>query len=213
MEELIEIDGTTVRVTLPDRGSMQRHPLLLVLDGRLHPGEWTAPLHAEGILPKMVTALVSGGAGIHNPATLLTEISKRAPLLENPSARWIVGTAHSGVTAIWALLNHPDLFGAAIGLSSSFEGIEGAPPLHSTILRNLEVRPALPEGVRLYADHGTIGLDECYEPYHRDLGAILRQKGWVDGKEFVTPRISRGSHDPASWQNRLGPALRWLAKR
>jgi len=213
VEELIEIDGTTVRVTLPDKGGMRRHPLLLVLDGRLHPAEWTAPLHAEGILPEMVTALVSEGAGIPDPATLLTEISKGTPLLENPSARWIVGTAHSGVMAIRALLDRPDLFGAAIGLSTSFEGIEGAPPLHSSMLRNLEDRPVLPGGVRLYADHGTIGLDECYEPYHRDLGAILRQKGWVDGKEFATPRISGGSHDPASWQNRLGAALRWLAKR
>jgi hypothetical protein len=67
--------------------------------------------------------------------------------------------------------------------------------------------------VKLFLDYGTTGLDECYEPYHRDAGAILRAKGWKDDREFRIARTARGSHDPASWRNRLDPALRWLAGR
>ena len=71
----------------------------------------------------------------------------------------------------------------------------------------------LPAGVKLFLDYGTLGIDECYEPYHRDAGAILRAKGWKDDREFRITRTVGGSHDPASWQNRLGPALNWLAGR
>jgi hypothetical protein len=81
------------------------------------------------------------------------------------------------------------------------------------MLRELEGRHSLPEGIRIHFDHGTVGLDECYEPYHRDLGAILRAKGWKDDREFRVTRAQGDSHDPASWRKRLGPALRWLTGR
>jgi len=81
------------------------------------------------------------------------------------------------------------------------------------MLRELEDRSSLPGSTRLYFDYGTVGLDECYEPYHRDLGAIFRSKGWEDDREFRIASITGGTHDPTSWRHRLGPALQWLALR
>ena len=213
MERNLKIDGTTLRVTLPEAATTRRHPLLLVLDGHLHPEAWTGKLHAEGILPPVITATVTDAPALPDPAALVAAIDREFPLLEAASARWIAGTAHRGISALASLLDHPEIFGAAACLSASFEGPDGAPPLHSPMIRNLEERPALPSGVRLYADYGTIGLDECYEPYHRDLASILRAKGWRDGKQFAVRKIPGGSHDSASWQDRLGEALRWLAGR
>lgn len=213
MERNLKIDGSTLRVTLPETAYTRRHPLLLVLDAHLRPEAWTGKLHAEGVLPPVITATVTDTPDVPDPAALVAAIAKDLPLLEAASARWLIGTSHRGIKAFASLLDHPEIFGAAACLSASFEGPEGAPPPHSPMLRELEEWPTLPAGVRLYADYGTIGLDECYEPYHRDLGSILRAKGWRDGEQFAVRKIPGGSHDPASWQDRLGEALRWLAGR
>jgi len=215
MSERLEIEDVKLRVETPPGYTAEgtrRHALLLTLTAGLQATEWTDRLHGEGILPEMIVVTVEEG-GAKNPAGLIPAIASRYRVLESPAARWICGAAHDGVAAFRAVLDHPEFVGAAACLSTSFEGAEGAPPPHSPMLRELESLTALPTGTRLCFDYGTVGLDECYEPYHRDLGAILRAKGWRDGKEFTVTRSTEGSHDPASWQSRLGPALRWLAGR
>jgi hypothetical protein len=215
MTERFEIDGVNLRAELPEAHATdgaRRYPLLLALTHSLDTKEWADRLHAEGILPEMILVTAEGGEE-SAPAKLLHGITARYRVLESPAARWICGAGHDAVTALRAVLDHPDLFGAAACFSTSFEGTEGAPPLHSPMLRELEGRHSLPEGIRIHFDHGTVGLDECYEPYHRDLGAILRAKGWKDDREFRVTRAQGDSHDPASWRKRLGPALRWLTGR
>ena len=189
-----------------------RHALLLTLDPGLPAAEIAARLRQEGILPPMIVAARAEGSRAE-AVELITHLSSTHRILESTEARWVCGTGHSAAEALRMVLSRPDLAGRAACLSTSFEGTEGAPPLHSRLLRELEERTDLPAGVKLFLDYGTIGLDECYEPYHRDAGAILRAKGWKDDREFRITRSTGGSHDPASWQNRLGPALRWLAGR
>jgi len=213
--EVIHLGDHAVRLLLPtsyEREGVRRYPLLLVLESTLDAGAWSEMLHAEGVLPEVIVATMQGK--VFNPTDTLLVLSRQLRLLEAPAARWIIGTAHTAVMAMNAVFDHPQIFGKGVFLSTSFEGVEGAPPLHSKILRSLEERSSLPsrEGEsRLFFDYGTVGLDECYEPYHRDLGGILRDKGWKQGREFEITRAVRGTHDAASWNARLGPALRWLA--
>jgi hypothetical protein len=218
--ETIEIGGKKFTVSLPPSYSREpasrRFPCLLVLTPGLKADTAVASLHAEGVLPEMLVAEITESdpaAPIINPVAMMTELAERFRLLDTPVARWIGGTGHDAITALRGILDHPEIFGAALCLSTSFEGVEGAPPPHSPMLLNLETKTTLPTGVRLYLDYGTVGLDECYEPYHRDLGAILREKGWKEGREFQINRHPGGSQDIASWQQRIIPALRWLAKR
>jgi len=217
MEREQNIGG--VKVRLPEgytTESSRRYPLLLVLGdiGLDSAAEWTDSLHAEGVIPGIIAAKSPMTiCEVSDPKAILATLAGRYRLLEAPAGRWICGTGHDGITALRAVLDHPDLFGRAACLSASFEGTEGAPPLHSPMLRELEGRSSLPEKTRIHFDYGTMGLDECYEPYHRDLASILRGKGWQDEREFRIVRAQGGSHDSASWQNRLGSSLRWLAGR
>ena len=215
--ETIKGNGN-VRVRLPESytpGGSRRYPLLLVL-GELQAEPWTTSLHEEGILPEMIVATaphLPDGETTSTPATLLTKLIAGYRILEAPAGKWICGAGHGGIVAMRAVLDHPEFFGCGACLSGSFEGMEMVPPLHSAILKDLEERNSLPGRNRIYFDYGTLGLDECYEPYHRDLGAILRAKGWRDGNEFTIHRAQGGSHDRTSWQARLGDSLRWLAGR
>jgi hypothetical protein len=201
-------------ISLPERyeSGTSRQALLLSLDPGLHAAEIAARLKGEGILPSMIVAARVAGSTT-GTADLITQLVSTYRILEAPEARWICGTGHSAAEALRFVLDHPDLAGRAACLSTTFEGAEGAPPLHSRLLRELEERVDLPAEVKLFLDYGTIGLDECYEPYHRDAGAIFRMKGWLDDREFRITRTVGGSHDSTSWQNRLAPALSWLAGR
>jgi hypothetical protein len=201
-------------ISLPEgyESGTSRHAFLLTLDPGLPAAEIASRLREEGILPTMIVAARAKGSTA-DAAELIAHLAYTYRILESPEARWVCGTGHSAAEALLLVLSRSDLAGRAACLSTSFEGAEGAPPQHSRLLRELEERADLPAGVKLFLDYGTIGLDECYEPYHRDAGAILRTKGWKDDREFRITRTMGGSYDPASWQNRLGPALRWLAGR
>jgi hypothetical protein len=203
-----------LRIFLPEgyESGAGRHALLLTLDPGLPVAEIAARLREEGILPPMIVAARSAGSTAEAPE-LIAHLVSTHRVLEAPEARWICGTGHTAAEALRLVLNRPDLSGRAACLSTSFEGTEGAPPMHSRLLRELEERADLPAGVKVFLHYGTTGLDECYEPYHRDAGAIFRTKGWKDYREFRITRTLGGSHDPASWQHHLGPALSWLAGR
>jgi hypothetical protein len=217
--ETITVGGKEVTVFLPrtySRTPVRKFPILVMLTPGLKAEEAIAELNEEGVLPEMIVAEVKAVATQSDPIdpiTITTVLSGHFRVLDSPAARWIGGTGHAAMTSFRALLDHPELFGAACCLSTSFEGVEGAPPPHSPMLLDLEERKSLPTGSRIFFDYGTIGLDECYEPYHRDLGAILRTKGWKDGVEFEIRRVPGGAQEIRSWQQRIGPALRWLARR
>jgi len=214
--ETITIQGTELSLFLPasyGQSLERKFPLLLMLTPGLKACASINALHGQGVLPEMIAAEVNSTSDTMDPIAITSVLGEHLRLLDSPSARWIGGAGHDAVPTLRALLDHPEIFGAACCLSTSFEGLEEAPPLHSAMLRDLEERTILPNDVRLYADYGTLGLDECYEPYHRDLGSILRSKGWKDGREFEIRQVPGGMHNPASWQKRLTPALRWLTAR
>lgn len=200
-------------ISLPEgyASRTQRYALLLSLDPGLPTAEIATRLREEGILPPMIVAARAKGSTAE-AVELIEPLVSTHRILEAPVARWICGTGHSATEALRLVLKRPDLARRAACLSTSFEGTEGAPPLHSRLLRELEETMDLPGGVRLCFDYGTLGIDECYEPYHRDAGAFLRAKGWKDDREFRITRTAGGSHDTASWSERLGPALCWLAE-
>jgi len=132
--------------------------------------------------------------------------------LARPEARILGGVSLGGLNTFFTFLRHPGVFRGYVGLSAAFEDVQGAPPAHSGQLLALADHKALPAGVRMYFDFGTHGLDECYDGYFRDLGCLLRERGWTDGEEFTIRHIEGGGHDEISWRSRLGDALRFVAR-
>jgi len=125
-------------------------------------------------------------------------------------SRVLCGGDLGALNSFYTAVHHPGVFGHFCCFSTAFEDVSDQLPDQSGQLIALENEPALPSGVCMYFDYGTEGLDECYEPYHRALGEILRAKGWKDGQEFEIRRIPGGTHDELSWRQRLGDALRFV---
>ncbi|MEO6054554.1 MAG: alpha/beta hydrolase-fold protein [Chthoniobacterales bacterium] len=195
--------------------------------------EWVMKLRSEGILPEAIVVGIchpKGGedeslrdrdlspqrAGADYAKFVTTELvpfmDTNYRTLANAGARTLGGANLGALSSLFTALHYPKVFSRIVCLSTSFEDVTQSLPAHSLQLQALEAA-TLPAGVRIYFDYGTVGLDECYEPYHSDLGSILRGAGWKDEREFVIRKIQDGSHDEISWRSRFGEALRFLAKK
>ncbi len=195
--------------------------------------EWVNRLAREGVMPEAIVVGVchpegyseenesrrdfdlspelGGAAYAEFVATeLLTHLDTHYRTLATPSARILGGSSLGGLISFYVAMQHPRAFGKFACLSTAFEDVSQRVPAQSGQLLAAEAAPVLPVGTRMYFDYGTCGLDECYDPYHRDLGAILRGKGWRDGREFSIVRVEGGTHDELSWRARWGEALRFL---
>lgn len=211
------------------------NPLTSAISGvDLAADEWVGILSAQGVMPESIVVGIchpegfsgdnhsmrdfdlspelGGAAYARFVATdLVAHMDAHYRTLASPDARVLGGTSLGALNSFYTALRHPGVFGNFLCLSTSFEDISQALPSDAAQLHALAVEPALPDGARMYFDYGTQGLDECYEPYHAELGSLLRQKGWVDGAQFVIRKVEGGTHDELSWRNRLGDALRFVA--
>lgn len=195
--------------------------------------EWVRVLNREHILPECILVAVChpdgftednldyrdvdlspelGGAAYANfmARELVGYIDSHYHTIARSEYRALCGSSLGALNAFYTALHHPGIFTKYACLSTAFEDVSDSLPKDSQQLLALENEPALPNNVRMYFDYGTEGLDECYEPYHRELGSLLRQKGWKDDDNFKIVRVPGGSHDEISWRFRFGDALRFL---
>lgn len=230
----VEVNRRFPVIVLHD-GDNVFNPLTSAVSGvDLAADEWVSLLASHGVLPESIVVGIchpegfseennsmrdfdlspelGGAAYAHFVATdLVAHMDAHYRTLPSPDARVLGGTSLGALNSFYTALRHPGVFGNFLCLSTSFEDLSQSLPPDSAQLHALKVEPALPEGVRMYFDYGTQGLDECYEPYHAELGSLLRQKGWKDGSQFTIRRVEGGSHNELSWRARLGEALRFVA--
>lgn len=197
--------------------------------------EWVKLLALEGVMPESIVVGICHPDGFGEENESLRDVdlspelggsayaafvaSELVPYLDthyrtdpSPLSRTLVGGSLGALNTFYTAIHHPGIFSKFACLSTRFEDVSNSLPEHSGQLQALESMATLPKETRIYFDYGTHGLDECYEGYHSELGAILREKGWKSGAEFLITRIADGSHGEISWRARFGAALRFLAK-
>ncbi len=197
--------------------------------------EWVRLLSRQGVMPEAIVVGVCHPEGFSETNETLRDFDLSPELggaayaqficrelvahldthyrtLPEPSARVLGGASLGGLISFYIAIHHPGVFGNFACLSTAFEDLSQSLPANSGQLLALAAEPALQEDIRMYFDYGTHGLDECYEPYHVELGTLLREKGWKSGQQFQITRVKEGGHDELSWRLRLGDALRFLAK-
>lgn len=211
------------------------NPLTSVFTGvDLAADEWVNLLSSRGIAPESIVVGIRhpdgfseedhplrdvdlspelGGAAYSRfvAGELVPHMDTHYRTLARPEARILGGVALGALNTFYTALTHPGVFANFLCLSTSFEDVSMSLPSESRQLNLLTTLTAPPVGTRMYFDYGTHGIDECYAPYHAELGSLLRQKGWKDGNQFVIRKIEGGTHDEISWRARLGPALEFLA--
>jgi len=214
-----------IQVFLPARFRRSRsYPLLIVHDGSdyLHYADFKTVLdnliHRLEI-PAMIVALTQSpdrlteytGDARHASFIvdeLLNQMAARFPLLDNSSARGLMGASLGGVASLHAAANYPNRFGQLLLQSGSFAfsdlGQHQKGPVFDPVVRFVnEYRRnpfALAEKIYL-----SCGIYESLIYENRSLVPLLQAQGMQ-----VYFEEARDAHNWENWRDRLRTGLSWL---
>ena len=150
-----------------------------------------------------------GGGEAGKYALLLTRelmpfLHARYRLRSEPEHTGLGGSSLGGLVSLWMGLGHPEIFGRLAVLSPSVWWN------HRYILAYLnDVAPGLHHRPRIWLDVG----DQEGRRTLADadmLHARLLKQGWHEGQDVQFETIAGGTHDEASWAERVRPMLRFL---
>ena len=129
---------------------------------------------------------------------------------------FIMGSSMGGLISLYALCEYPNIFGAAVCMSTHW-------PLAKKELINENTNEKisvkfrdylnvnLPEAGthKIYFDKGTIGLDSLYKPYQLAVDKIMIKKGYTN-KDWMTKEFSGEDHTENYWAGRLSIPMIFL---
>ncbi|WP_242452492.1 enterochelin esterase [Rhodococcus rhodnii] len=182
----------------------RRGPIVVVLDGRtwaldhpLMPG-FDAVAERTGVAPVAVMIdsldtetrrrdLGCNDEFVSAAAELVRDVAAESDVA--PEGAIVAGCSLGGLTASYAALTRPDVFGGAVSMSGSYwwpdDGV--GPSVQETIA---------PGSARFVVECGS--LEWMLVQSNREVAGLLRTAGReVHHREF------RGGHDPAQWRERL----------
>lgn len=114
----------------------------------------------------------------------------------------VMGSSMGGLISLYALTEHPDVFGRAGAVSTHWPAAEEA------ALQYLSEALPAPGDHRIYFDYGTETLDASYEPWQLKVDSLMQARGWDKG--WNTVKFVGAAHDEPSWAARVPSILAWL---
>ena len=124
--------------------------------------------------------------------------------LSDPANSAIMGSSLGALAALTIFCEYPQVFHKAACLSSHWPILGGG--MISYLADNL---PS-PEGRKLYFDYGSEGLDSDYAPWQAKVDALVKEKAYEEGKEFVSWSFPGEGHNTKAWAARLHIPLTFL---
>ena len=135
--------------------------------------------------------------------TLVPEIARRYSLVLDPSRTAQLGASLGGLATIYGVMKHPEVFGTALGLSTSW-------PLGGQELVDLVVEGlGEPGGVRVYSDCGTVELDASYFHWHFGFVESMDKAGWQRDVTYKAELYPGTGHKESWWGQRVEHPINW----
>jgi predicted alpha/beta superfamily hydrolase len=122
----------------------------------------------------------------------------------------VAGSSMGGLISLYALCEHPRVFGGAGCLSTHWiGGFERNAEIPAAGRAYLRRRLPAPGDHRLYMDRGTAELDALYDEAQAQVDALMRERGF--GPPHFVSRVFEGEgHHERAWARRLEIPLRHL---
>ncbi len=117
---------------------------------------------------------------------------------------FVMGSSMGGLISMYALNEYPAVFGGAGCFSTHW------PALDRMLVPYLKAH--LPEAGahKWYFDYGSEGLDAQYPPFQRQVDAVMQEKGYEHGRDWLTRFGAGAAHHERAWRSRLHVALRFF---
>ncbi|QPQ56158.1 esterase family protein [Allosphingosinicella flava] len=133
---------------------------------------------------------------------------------------FVMGSSMGGIVSLAAIAHYPQIFGGAASLSTHWPMRYGGPDMAVTraeiaaSMNSAEayLRAALPRPGRhrLYIDSGAeLDLPD-YAAYQKRIDAMLKSRGWTDGKDWLSRAYPGMPHNEDAWRARVDVPLQFL---
>ena len=117
---------------------------------------------------------------------------------------YVMGSSMGGLVSQYAISKYPGVYGGAGCVSTHW------PAGNGIALDDFAAHLTDPATHKYYFDYGTATLDGSYEPYQLRADAILRNAGYVEGRNWITRRFEGAEHSEKAWRLRVGEPLAFL---
>ena len=117
---------------------------------------------------------------------------------------YVMGSSMGGLVSQYAISKYPDVYGGAGCVSTHW------PAGNGIALDDFAAHLTDPATHKYYFDYGTATLDGSYEPYQLRADAILRNAGYVEGRNWITRKFEGAEHSEKAWRLRVGEPLAFL---
>jgi hypothetical protein len=134
---------------------------------------------------------------------LVPEIARRYSLKLDPSRTAQLGASLGGLATIYGVMKHPEVFGTALALSTSWP--LGGQELIDILVKDL----GTPGSVRIYSDCGTIELDASYFHWHFKFVEAMDKAGWVRDVSYRAELWPGTGHNETWWGQRVEHPINW----
>ena len=117
---------------------------------------------------------------------------------------YVMGSSMGGLVSQYAISKYPGVYGGAGCVSTHW------PAGNGIALDDFAAHLPDPATHKYYFDYGTATLDGSYEPYQLRADAILRNAGYVEGRNWITRKFEGAEHSEKAWRLRVGEPLVFL---
>ena len=127
---------------------------------------------------------------------------------------FVAGSSMGGLISMYAICEYPNVFGAAICMSTHWPGIFEMEnnPIPTAFLQYLKTNLPSPQNHKIYFDCGDKTLDALYPPLQNKVDDVMRNAGYTQ-KNWVTNYFTNQDHSEISWSGRVHMPLAFIVKK
>lgn len=173
-------------------------------------GIWNTPKRRQEYMPEKAAATFLGEP-VQSDNYLRFLVEELKPFIDSTyrtrpeqSHTFIMGSSMGGLISLYAICEYPHIFGGAACLSTHFPAADGA------VIEYMKSHLPDPATHKIYFDYGTETLDAQYEPYQQRADAVMRQRGFIEGKNWITRKFPGDEHSERAWRKRVHIPLLFL---
>ncbi|MFN5183692.1 MAG: alpha/beta hydrolase [Bacteroidota bacterium] len=141
-------------------------------------------------------------------------IDKKYSVHSDKNNTFIAGSSMGGLISIYAICEYPEIFGAAVCISTHWPGIFTLVnnPFPEVMFEYLEKKLPDANEHRIYFDCGNQTLDSLYPNFQKKVDAVIKKHGYKR-KNWITKYFPGDDHSEESWAKRVHIPIKFIMKK
>lgn len=146
--------------------------------------------------------------------TLKPIIDNKFSTLTDRKSTSIMGSSMGGLISIYGVTEYPEVFGAAVCMSTHWTGAIGDNADFPTAMKQYLLDNFPRNGdYLLYFDNGDCDYDSQYLPAYNEMNTLFDFLGYREGEKLKIGVFQGHSHSEKSWSERVDIPLQFILKK